>query len=749
MSKKNKLEGFFDRFFSESSLFREKAFQATFLYRLISLALTSIFFLFTFDQSPPFFKAVTVVALILFSFLVVYLYSIFWNNAAGVGLIILSEVAAIAFLLAFTGGFESIFLWYAFNPLIISSIYLPLIFTWLFAGVFYVSTVIGWAYLNALEISATIFLQRFDLILIFALITLGIQIFGRLFLTFNEQAHRLQEQQEELFFAYDNLAKNHDMLQVLSDFQRKIISVGNVEDIFFKLNETTEFLFPFSKTAVLLLEKPANPKSQMLEGRFKIISKPLADGLFVDQLTLSNIKNSWPQLISSNVIIGGKEENWAAFPLRSLKKNIMAIFICWLKPGHDIKEFMDTLPLFLSFTEQIFQLRFSIKKTEEYIEHMASLYEAAETISSREDIKEVADIFAAYARSLTGCRKAIFWLENSDNQSGDESNRFIYAVKGKKDVFLEEYWHKELLEAWSEIRQNLKPVKKSIKDEAGKNLGQLICVPVASRSRCYGLLAAIHSRDFDSSEDTEDIIRNLSFLAGLSSISIERNATELFADKLLVIEEENRIANEIHDTISQNLFGIVYSTDVLLKQSASLPDDFREKLSKIRDIAAATSKELRLIIYRLSPRHRHDDTFLKEIQNYLMGLANLNDITVDFHASGGEEFLKSAVQKAFYRILKEATANAIKHGNCTHLDVEIEITPFYSNLKIKDNGSGFDVNKYINLDQERGKLGLVNMRELAISVGGNLKIDSTENVGTEIICYVPTSPISKGKVLAR
>ena len=104
--------------------------------------------------------------------------------------------------------------------------------------------------------------------------------------------------------------------------------------------------------------------------------------------------------------------------------------------------------------------------------------------------------------------------------------------------------------------------------------------------------------------------------------------------------------------------------------------------------------------------------------------------------------MNSAMRRAFYRILKEATSNAVRHGKCTELKVALEINPFVTNLTVADNGQGFEPEVYLNRRGGTSRLGLINMQELAMSLKGELKIESKRGEGTVIIGSVPTAPVA-------
>lgn len=531
--------------------------------------------------------------------------------------------------------------------------------------------------------------------------------------------------------------KNNHLFQSLSNFQRDVVSYKDEKKILSALLQASVSTFPLSGATILSFARPLTPANLTFGTKFEVISlqgssKPL------NLPFMQEVKGRWQEFSTQEMLVGEKN-NWLALPLRSFGEKLTAVFIIEVHAGTKIMEFVDTLSLFVSFSEQVLQGLSSLRLAEKNLQHITSLYEAVEMISMQEDPQDVIDLFAVYARALTGCEKVIFWVEGPPGPQAGEKLGSFYAVKGKKMVFPEDEWRTSLLQAWSEMRNTPRPLIKEVEtgSPSRNEKGLLVCVPVKTRARCFGMLAAL---EFLDRYDVEEVIQTLSFLAELGAISIERSMADLFTDKLLLIGEQNRIANEIHDGISQNLFSIVYGLDAFHKKTTFLiKPEQRKTLATIRDLAAQTARELRQLIHRLSPRHREDDTFLKEIRAYLNSMARLNNLSVDFQVSGREEYLNQTMRWAFYRMIKEATGNAVRHGECSEIIVELEMNPFSSDLKIVDNGRGFDVSLYNKPSNTSGKLGLVNMRELALTLRGTLNIKSKKGKGTIVHCSVPAA----------
>ncbi|HHX77827.1 MAG TPA: hypothetical protein GX697_05720 [Firmicutes bacterium] len=701
--------------------------------RYVVFILTSIIYLLELRPIPGFFGTgpLVVVILLFATILLMFAYIRLKGRTGWLLALLLLEAATVSLLLYYTGGLESPFILYSLNPLLISAFLPFLALPWLILSSFVAIFLLEAVYLGEPALTVTTFiLENFDLLFSMALVTLTVQVFIRLYHRILDQSQILVQQQAELFSAYSSLAENHRTTQVLSNFQRDAVSCSDERDIFVRLITALDNSFNFYRVVVLKLDYATPPSHLSPRTPFEVLT-PLNREEEYSSLPegLAELKDKWRDF-SREKMITGEKKDWVAIPVWQDDKTITAVFFGRLFKGMTAGVLPPSLFLFIGFTEQVIGNLNNYKASRQTLKHLSSLYEAVETISSRDNIKEVINLFAAYAKVLTGSEKAIFWIDRLNAGQGQDS--FIYSVKGRRKAFPEEHWEGKLLQAWAEIKVEPKPVTKAITDSKGDPEGSLICIPVKSRSRCFGMVAVLQPPDFFR---VEEITQTLAFLANLAAVAIERNLAELFADKLLLIEEQNRIANEMHDSVSQNLFSVVYGIDALIKQVDTMAPEFQKKiLTTIRDLTAQTAKEMRMLIYRLSPRHRGDQTFINELSNYLKDLGDLNQVKIEFTVRGKEDYINSSIRRAFYRIIKEATNNAIRHGKARNISVKLEMTPFAADISIADNGEGFDVE---GLNPSNGQLGLVNMKELVNSLQGTLSIRSKPGEGTVIASTVP------------
>lgn len=352
------------------------------------------------------------------------------------------------------------------------------------------------------------------------------------------------------------------------------------------------------------------------------------------------------------------------------------------------------------------------QRAERSLAHTTALYQALETFASGEDPQRLAALLADYARKLTGFPAAVCCLVQEDDRA---------PVWGASDP-------EGLLET---ERPELRPDSRAESLELAN--GRLIRAPVCSHSRYFGYIGCLVPPGGQAGFEEN---QTLDFLAGLGAIVLERCKAEELSVRLRVAEEQNRIANEIHDGVSQHLFSIVFALHALAQKDAGLQEkEVQQQLSLIQNTANQAARELRASIYRISPRKRGEAVFVAGLASYLDGLRELNGIKVNLQAEGSEDALSPALRTAFYRIIREAAGNAVRHGRCGFLEVRLRMSPAGARLEVRDDGCGFLVEE-VEQRENRG-LGLINMRQLAARFNGELEIESAPGRGTVVRCIVP------------
>ncbi|MFC5703864.1 sensor histidine kinase [Cohnella faecalis] len=205
----------------------------------------------------------------------------------------------------------------------------------------------------------------------------------------------------------------------------------------------------------------------------------------------------------------------------------------------------------------------------------------------------------------------------------------------------------------------------------------------------------------------------------------------------VLLEERNRIAEEIHDRICPHLFGIACAVHSVEEDWSGMTEE--QKLGQLREIqeaAAAATRELRATIYDLSLSEKGGVSWIHGVESLLASQAKLNGVRIRFRTADSDRRLPIHHQKALYRTIAEAVGNAIRHGASSIIDVKLTLRRCSVTLRIADNGKGFDMDSRPPSKKDSG-FGLYNMKALASSLGGNLQIDSSVGSGTRIVVRLP------------
>jgi signal transduction histidine kinase len=164
------------------------------------------------------------------------------------------------------------------------------------------------------------------------------------------------------------------------------------------------------------------------------------------------------------------------------------------------------------------------------------------------------------------------------------------------------------------------------------------------------------------------------------------------------------------------------------------------ELYKVEDLARRTTKEIRHMLFTLRP-------LILETQGLVAALQQLAEKVHDTHEQNVlieaeprvADDLEVGKQGVIFYIAEEAINNARKHAEAEHIWVRLRRDPEFFTLEVQDDGVGFNVGAVDENYEQRGSLGMVNMRERAELVSGALRLDSAEGQGTRISLVVPLS----------
>ena len=197
------------------------------------------------------------------------------------------------------------------------------------------------------------------------------------------------------------------------------------------------------------------------------------------------------------------------------------------------------------------------------------------------------------------------------------------------------------------------------------------------------------------------------------------------------LQERQRLARELHDSVSQALYGISLGAHTALTMLDTNRDKAREALDFALSLTNVGLTEMRALIFELQPDALEKEGLVTALNRKAAELRARYGIEIALDLPD-EPSLPLATKEAVYRIAQESMQNAVKHARCDRLGVRLDCGSDGCCLEVSDNGVGFDP-----LGAFPGHLGLRSMRERAAAIGGTLTIDSEANRGTQIRAHVP------------
>jgi signal transduction histidine kinase len=193
-----------------------------------------------------------------------------------------------------------------------------------------------------------------------------------------------------------------------------------------------------------------------------------------------------------------------------------------------------------------------------------------------------------------------------------------------------------------------------------------------------------------------------------------------------VLEERNRIARELHDTLEQELAGITMQLDLAADCFDQVPRVSREAIDTARRMSRHSMLDARRSVWDLRCHLLESGDLVSALREIVKPLAAPDRLNITVDINGNPVRLPSSLEMNLLRIGQEAVANAVKHSGCHQVMIELRYAPESVGLSVTDDGSGFTP------VLTAGHFGLLDMRERAQSIGCRLEIDSQPGKGTKI-----------------
>jgi PAS domain S-box-containing protein len=253
-------------------------------------------------------------------------------------------------------------------------------------------------------------------------------------------------------------------------------------------------------------------------------------------------------------------------------------------------------------------------------------------------------------------------------------------------------------------------------------------VPLVSRDRALGAIFFSYLPEQEPGDDEKVF---LGAVADQAAVAVEN--AHLFDDAQgkAALEERQRLARELHDSVSQALYGIALGAKAAREWLDDDPAEAAEPLDYILTLAEAGITEMRALIFELRPESLEREGVIAALEKQAAALEARHGIEVEADLCNEPE-TPLETKEALYRIAQEALHNIVKHARADSVEIKMESDSGRVILEISDDGVGFDANS-----EFPGHLGLRSMRERVSRLGGTLKMESAPGKGTRICTRIP------------
>ncbi len=199
----------------------------------------------------------------------------------------------------------------------------------------------------------------------------------------------------------------------------------------------------------------------------------------------------------------------------------------------------------------------------------------------------------------------------------------------------------------------------------------------------------------------------------------------------IISEERNRLARELHDSVSQQLFAASMMMSAINESRAAEDESWEAKqLKLVESMIQQSQLEMRALLLHLRPIALKGKSLQEGIEELLDELSQKVAMKIKRKI---ENFpLDKGVEDHLFRILQESVSNTLRHSRADELEVLLIRRDGFVILRVEDDGVGFDVE-----ESKAGSYGIQNMYERAVEIGGTLKIVSVKNKGTRLEVKVP------------
>lgn len=361
------------------------------------------------------------------------------------------------------------------------------------------------------------------------------------------------------------------------------------------------------------------------------------------------------------------------------------------------------------------------------LRHLEALYQADEKLYASLELDQVLQALADVCVDLLGADKSciLTW---------DESRQYLIAraQRGFTSQFAQvmSAHSGQGLVAYAARSGDMVLVQDTHKDERvarhitdPEGIRAFMHIPLRLEGQVFGVFSVNNLRPHSLGPEEQRVFTSL---AQRAAIAIRNARLYAQAHGRAALEERQKLARDLHDSVSQTIYGIVLGVRSAKAQLAQHPERVPATLDFVLKLAVAATAEMRALIFELRPDSLQQQGLAAALSKLAVIMQSRHGFLVETHLCA-EPPLALEAKEALYRVAQEALNNIVKHAQARKVHLRLQQQEGRVELEVRDDGIGFDSQR-----EYPGHLGLVSMRERIERLGGRFDITSSPGLGTTV-----------------
>jgi signal transduction histidine kinase len=277
----------------------------------------------------------------------------------------------------------------------------------------------------------------------------------------------------------------------------------------------------------------------------------------------------------------------------------------------------------------------------------------------------------------------------------------------------------------------------------------MLCVPMIFKGKVIGVIEIMNKLEGDFTESDLTLLNSIATYAAIAIENARLHQSVLAErDRVVVAQEEvqKKLARDLHDGPTQLVAGMLMRLDFIQKALTRDPSLVEKEISQVIDLGQRASHQMRTLLFKLRPLILETQGLVPALETFLTRQQKEEadkTLHLEVRTERGDDHLTRRDPKdeaAIFAIVQEAVRNALKHAQAENIWVRLAEQAGELMVIVQDDGVGFDTAAVENDYEQRGSLGMVNIRERAELLGGHLTLRSAPGQGTEVMIRVPWGP---------